>query len=88
MRKIGYALLAIGFLWWLLVDVSLREMAHAIVGFHLHQVSSQQPLTLEQVEPHIHNPVFELITRMPVLTFPGLIMLLGGLCLGSSVRRL
>ncbi len=87
MRLFGYALLSIGFIWLLLGACLVRPRARAIVSQHYEQVARQESFTLEQVQRHIREPVFELVDSMPWFALPGALMLAGGICLDRAKRK-
>jgi len=86
MRKIGYALLSIGFVWLLWCSLSIRPLARAIVIRHFEQLAGKETFTSEQVRQNIRTSTFELVDAIPwVLPAAGL-MLVGGILLDRAHR--
>jgi hypothetical protein len=87
MRKLGYILLILGFLWVTFVAVECFGVAHAITVDRILKKPTQQTFTRDEVA------TVSIVSKTAVRDFAalgfggGLLMLAGGIILDASGRR-
>ena len=86
MRKIGYPLLSIGFVWLLWCSLSIRPLARAIVVRHYELLAGKETFTSEQVRQNIRTSTFELVDAIPWILPAAALMLVGGILLDGANR--
>jgi hypothetical protein len=83
----GIALIVIGFCGLLLMQITIRPIARALVISEYERIGDTEMVKRELVYGHIHRPVFGLVDAMPLVLIPAGIMLVGALLVDWARRR-
>jgi hypothetical protein len=86
MRKSGFALLILGFLWLVYCATSIRPLARSIVVRQYDQLAKQKSFSLEQVQQNIRDPMFRLVDSIPWILPPAVLMLAAGILLDRAKK--
>ncbi|MGA2241366.1 MAG: hypothetical protein ABSH11_04940 [Verrucomicrobiota bacterium] len=87
MRKLGYILLVLGFVWVTFVAVEVGPVARAMRNLHQQKVYEQQSYTRKDVEVAFQEAAYGVAHFAQPSFIGGLLMLAGGLILGKAGRR-
>jgi hypothetical protein len=90
MRKLGYALLVVGFAWIAgqQIEGFMKGELRAVVLQEYARVSPGRVYSSEDVRERIRMAALAAYRTYPLVLAPGLLMLIGGLLLGRSHRRI
>ena len=87
MRKTGYTLLILGFVWVTFFAVEATPVARAMIGQHRQKASAQKSYSREDVEVAFTEAANEFSIFVTPVFVGGLMMLVGGIILDKAGKR-
>ena len=88
MRKLGYILLILGFIWFCLTASGTVGEVRPLTDQHMKELTDKQAYTRDDVYGAIRHAVFDFATILPLWYFPSvLLMFSGGIILDVAGRR-
>lgn len=87
LRIVGCILVAIGFLWLVAVQFTIRPMSAAVFSKQLTSLEQNETYTSSEVRERVFSATNELADRIPTILFPAIIMLAGAMLLDKSARN-
>jgi hypothetical protein len=87
MRKLGYILLIVGFIWVFIFTVGSGPYARGMIHWHRETASAQQSYSREDVETAYREAMIRAAFHAEAGFIGALMMLGGGIILARSARR-
>jgi len=87
MRKTGYTLLILGFVFICWAQGAFYAVGKAETYEHSHKIPAQQSYTLEDVQNAIRDALISYASKQPPHYIGALFMLVGGILLDVAGRR-